>query len=231
MYINETEYGFEVDSAEYFFFFGKSPAHPEVLQQTYPQYLFTSLKQTHGNQIVQRSSPSTEKPEADGHWTQEKSLALLVNTADCIPVLMVSPSRKLVMALHAGWRGVANRIIPKGFETLKSQGVRDEEIFAMIGPHIQQSSFEVSIDVKDQLLQSVNTLDEESLKYIVRDGTQPGKYFLDLNALAKIQMAEFSLPADQIFDLHLDTYTDQRFYSYRRQKETAGRQSHFVVRK
>jgi polyphenol oxidase len=113
MQIKETDFGFEIDTPEYLFFFGKKDSGLETLKKTYPDFEFRRVKQVHGNEIYRQLDISDSSIEADGQWTKISKLALAVNTADCVPVLIVHPSKGLVMGLHAGWRGVASRIIPK----------------------------------------------------------------------------------------------------------------------
>jgi YfiH family protein len=231
MFIKENEIGFEINSPAFFFFFGKKDSSVERIQQTYPQYSFFKTQQVHGDHFHEwTSAEEAGSVEADGQYTTLKKAALLVASADCIPVLIVHPHSMTVMGIHAGWRGIASRVIAKGLEKLFDQGAESQEIFAIIGPHIQQSSFEVGEDVKNQLLASVTNVDETGRGYIARQNDK-GKFQVDLNALAKLQISQFEVPADQVFDLHLNTFTDPRFHSYRRDKENTGRQYSFVVRK
>ena len=230
MFIKETDIGFEINSPAFFFFFGKKNSTLENLQKTYPQYQFLKVKQVHGVQLHDWKSFEEASVEADGHYSALKKAAMVVATADCVPVLIVHPHSMTVMALHAGWRGVAARLIPKALEHLISNGAKPEEIFAVVGPHIQQSSFEVQKDVSTQLLASTSKMDPAAEGWISRTH-ENGKFLVDLNALVKLQVSEFDIPSDQVFDLHLDTFLDPRFHSFRRDKDQAGRQLNFVVRK
>lgn len=228
MQIEETPLGFEIDTPEYLFFFGKKDANTDNLKATFPNFEFLRVKQTHGCDIHHQIN--SDSIEADGHWLTESKKALAISTADCCPVLLAHPSSHTIMAIHAGWRGVVSRIVPKGLRLLQEQGAKPDEIFVLMGPHIQQSSFEVGADVKDLLVASAG-LTQLTQAHIAKPSPNEGKFLVDINTVVKMQIAEFSVSPDQVFDLHLDTFTDLRFHSYRRDKSASGRQLSFVVRK
>lgn len=221
MTLNETDLGFEITTATGLFFFGKKEASFEAISARYP-LKWARIKQTHSDIVVQ--SPARELTEADAHWTRERGLGLVIATADCGPVLLMDAKRGVIASVHAGWRGVASRIIPKTIAMLAREGSPSRELYAVIGPHIQWPSFEVGEDVKDQLLHAA----DETTELIVHQ--QPGeKPRVDLNAIIKSQLQGCGLPPDQVFDLHLDTMADARFHSHRRDREKAGRQLSFVT--
>lgn len=230
MFIKETDIGFEINSPAFFFFFGKKNSSLENLQKAYPQYQFLKIKQIHGDQLHDWKNFEDLPVEADGHSTCLKKTALLIATADCVPVLIVHPHSMTVMALHAGWRGVAGRIIPRALQQLFSYGAKAEEIFIIVGPHIQQNSFEVEEDVCSRLMVSSSKIDPKAQGWIARSNSN-AKFHVDLNAIVKLQISEFEIPTDQVFNLILDTFSDLRFHSFRREKDQAGRQLSFVVRK
>src|SRR5438270_536991 len=84
------------------FFFGTGNTTQEDLPMLFPNYKFLFLKQVHGRNVIQADSASAPPPEADGHFTSTPGLALVVQSADCVPVLLSSP--KQVCAVHAGWK-------------------------------------------------------------------------------------------------------------------------------
>lgn len=221
MNLNETTLGFEITTPAGMFFFGKKDANRDAVMAAY-DFKWARIKQTHSDIIVQ--SPTADLVEADAHWARERGLALTITTADCGPILLMDAKRGFVAAVHAGWRGVASRIVPKTIATLAREGVPSRELYAVIGPHIQWPSFEVGDDVKDQLLAAC----DETNELIVHQ--KPGeKPHVDLNAIMKSQLQGCGLPPDQVFDLHFDTMADPRFHSYRRDREKSGRQISFAV--
>lgn len=218
--IQENELGFEISTPSGLFFFGKKPAQQEALKAHY-KLNWARIKQVHSDGIVH--SPTKELTNADAHWTHQRGLALAILTADCSPILLMDPVSGAIAAIHAGWRGVAARIVPKTIATLAREGTRSRDLVAVIGPHIQWPSFEVDEDVRDKLVAA----SDETADLIVHQ--KPGeKPHVDLNAILKSQLQGCGLGPDQVFDLHLDTKADDRFHSYRRDREKAGRQLSFV---
>ncbi len=105
-------------------------------------------RQTHSAKAVTVRKPWVPKnaPEADGMVTLESSMGLGVLTADCVPVLFASKSRKIVGACHAGWKGALGGMPEEMVATLKKRGAPPEDIAVAIGPCIGADSYEVSDD-------------------------------------------------------------------------------------
>lgn len=222
--LGETALGFEIRTPFGLFFFGKKDAARENLAAAYP-FAWARVRQTHSDIVVHSPGAAGETPvEADAHWTKTGDLALLISTADCVPVLLADPEAGIVAAIHAGWRGVASRIVSKTLAEIFRQGARPERTFAFVGPHIQMASFEVGDDVRDLLL---NASPEEPA--LITRPSPDGKTLVDLHAIVKAQLAEAGLRDDAVAALHLDTFVDRRLHSHRRDREKAGRQLSFAV--
>ena len=89
--------------------------------------------QIHGNQVmVVGSNKKGQTPTADGLITMEKDLFLMVTVADCLPVLMYDPVLRIVSAIHAGWRGISDQIIPETLKKFKDLGSEMENIHCKI---------------------------------------------------------------------------------------------------
>ncbi|MBP1737163.1 MAG: hypothetical protein H6Q60_1044 [Oscillospiraceae bacterium] len=119
-------------------------------------------RQTHGNIIrlitsadgSRGLSPPTE--EGDGLITDVPGMLLVVFTADCIPILLYDPERRVVAAVHAGWRGTAAGIVSHAVERMTSVfGCHPEQILAAIGPGIGQCHFETHEDVPNALTEAL----------------------------------------------------------------------------
>jgi YfiH family protein len=115
-----------------------------------PATPLAALKQIHSNKIVLAgaSDASREQPcKADGQMTDEPSLLLAIQTADCIPVLVADRKRRAVAAFHAGWRGTVKRIVESGVGRMRLQfGSRPEDLIAAIGPGIGPCCYAVGED-------------------------------------------------------------------------------------
>jgi YfiH family protein len=86
--------------------------------------------------------------EGDGLITAAPGLLLGVQTADCVPVLVVDTAQRIVAAFHAGWRGTVARIVEHGVIRLQREfGSRPESLMAAIGPSIGACCYVVGADV------------------------------------------------------------------------------------
>lgn len=105
-------------------------------------------RQTHSaNVAVVSSLPAGELEETDAVVTCLPGALVGVNTADCVPLLMVDSEAGVVAACHCGWRGILAGIAGKTLEAMRGLGARPERVHAVIGPHICGDCFEVGEDV------------------------------------------------------------------------------------
>jgi YfiH family protein len=205
-------------------------ANFENLKKSYPSIDFARIKQIHSDAIVETENCVLDYQQiADAHYSKSASVGLCVSTADCMPVFLIHPSSNLIAGIHAGWRGIANRIIPKTIARLHAMGAPNHEIQIIIGPHIQKPSFEVGFDVRDLILSSIGHAAVAS-NDIFFENTTLNKSLVDLNQVAKEQLLQEGITQDNVFDLHIDTFRNPLFHSHRRDKENAGRQLSFISR-
>ena len=106
--------------------------------------------------VVDNTSPrsDTARPEADAHITGLHNTALGILTADCVPVLFAAPSAGIVGAAHAGWRGAVDGVLETTIAAMQHAGARLSAIEAVIGPAIQQKSYQVGDDLYQRVLAS-----------------------------------------------------------------------------
>jgi uncharacterized protein, YfiH family len=231
MNIENTDLGYEINAGDYTVFFGGVGSLIHHLKSAYPHYNFVRLKQIHSDAVVESADDSQDYLiHGDAHFTTTKNLALCVITADCCPVFFICARLNLIAGIHAGWRGVASKIIPKTLDKMFELGAKPEEIAAFIGPHIQKPSFEVGRDVREQILASIGQpavgAGSEYFEVISEE-----KSLVDLNQVVKAQLQQKGIESENVSDLHIDTFTNTHFHSHRRDKEKAGRQISFIIRK
>ncbi|MGM9607928.1 MAG: peptidoglycan editing factor PgeF [Oscillospiraceae bacterium] len=122
--------------------------------------------QVHGT-VIRTVGPDDRRPdlygreehECDGLITNVPGLALTVFSADCIPVLLYDPVRKVIAAVHAGWRGTAGDIAGKAARQMRTDyGCRPGDILAAIGPGISQCCFETHADVPEAMTAALGEL-------------------------------------------------------------------------
>ncbi len=166
-----------------------------------------------------------------------------IKTADCLPVLLADPRRRVVAAAHAGWRGVAKRVVEKtAGEMRRLFGCDPADLVAAIGPGIQACCFEVGPEALEEFRSQF--VDAEQFCHAdavnpaltllprqVMSGTQgimreldSDRGRVDLAEAIRRQLLGAGVPERQIYNSALCTACDlKRFYSYRREKDAAGR--------
>ena len=112
------------------------------------------LNQIHSNKFIyiNEKSKIKKKPYADAIITNQKNLPIAVLTADCVPILIYDNKKKIIAAIHAGWKGAYKGIVKKVVNSFKKKGSLIEDLVAVIGPSIACHSYEVQKDFKDKFL-------------------------------------------------------------------------------
>ncbi len=204
-----------------------------------------TLKQVHGDVIYRVGSPEdcANPCTGDGLITNVPGILLAIQTADCLPVLLVDPQKKAVGAFHAGWRGTFKRIVEKGVGAMQQHfGSDPKKILAAIGPGIHACCYEVGRDLRTQfeaqfsyakeLFIEVSNYDPVREKYpmLFLTARAPGhsdlgpQIHLDLVEANRRQLLDAGLLAKNISasDLCTSCRTDILF-SYRKERGRTGR--------
>jgi len=168
-------------------------------------------RQVHGN-ACHVVGPGYSPAESDALISDEPGWLLAVSVADCIPVLLFAEQRKVVAAVHSGWRGSQHNITGATIaQLLQSYGVAPDELIAYIGPAASQCCYEVGNDVATQFAeQHSRPLGE-------------GKFLFDNKGVVLAQLFAAGIPTSQI---ELDprcTICAPNFHSYRRDGSHSGR--------
>ena len=109
------------------------------------------LKQIHSDAIRCVSTVPAEPPHADALTTDTVGLLLSVQTADCVPILLVDPKKRAVAVIHAGWRGTLARIALKSVgRMIQEYGSKPSHLIAAIGPSIGPCCYEVGVELVTQ---------------------------------------------------------------------------------
>ncbi len=107
-----------------------------------------TLRQFHSDVIHAFDAPPKHSPRGDAAITRVPGLLLAAQTADCVPILLVDSKRRVVAAVHAGWRGTLNRIAAKTVGRMRMAfGARPSSIVAVVGPAIGVCCYEVGPEV------------------------------------------------------------------------------------
>jgi YfiH family protein len=182
-----------------------------------------TVSQVHGDRVLdappELSDGLAPVGEADALWTATPGQAVGVRTADCVPVLLVDPDRRQVVAVHSGWRGTKARIAARAVERLVRGGARPERLLAAIGPCIRACCYAVSEEL-------AGTFEHDfGGGAVVRAQGQP--------RLELVFAVEQTLRASGVREVELVapcTHCDaERFFSHRRDRGITGRHLSFVA--
>ena len=169
------------------------------------------LRQVHGRAVASFTDAvdDTIEPEVDAATTDDAGIVLAVLTADCLPVLVCRRDGSAVGIAHAGWRGLAAGVIEA---TCRQLATPHGDLIVWLGPAIGAASYEVGEEVRAAFVDA----DAGAADAFV--ATRPGHWTCDLVVLARRRLAAAGIGA--VFGGGFDTFTDQRFYSYRREART-----------
>ena len=172
----------------------------------------TMAWQRHGAIVARAQSrgivmPGTVYDHCDGLWSDEPGRAMLLLTADCLPIAVARTGggRPAVEILHAGWRGLLAGLVVAGVRAIGARGLR-----AVIGPSIGPCCYEVGEEVADPFRQAFG-------EDVVRDGK------LDLWTAAERALRAAGCEHVDRFDICTSCEED-RFFSHRRDHGRTGRQ-------
>ena len=193
-------------------YLGANPALLVVGGQTHTNNVVVVDDQLEGRGAL---SPSTVIPECDGLITTTPGLPLYVAVADCSAVLLSAPG--IVAVVHGGWRGLQLNILRVAIDKMVDLEADPQQICAGIAPCISAASYEVGPEVAADC--------PTPAKYQGRDD----RWQVDITEWAKQQLIESGLSSANIEVSGVDSGSDQRIFSHRRQGVTAGRNGLLAV--
>jgi YfiH family protein len=173
--------------------------------RAHPADLFSAY-QVHGRKVTVVEEDTAPRPHCDVLATGSAARTLMLRFADCTPVLLADPRRRVVAAVHAGWRGSAVRAVGAAVEALgEAFGSRPEDIVAGIGPAIGPCCYVVGQDVIDAFGDRAGLFSRDEA------GTK-----LDLWEANRQALVEAGVPAEQIELAGVCTQCEaERFFSHR----------------
>lgn len=208
---------------------------PEHVRENYRRFLsavgasgkaFAMCDQVHGDTVRAITTADVKGDlygklhyEADGMMTAIPGVALVVFSADCIPVLLYDPVRRVIAAVHSGWRGTAAGIVTRAVEQMgQVYGCRPENILAAIGPGIGPCCFETHEDVPNAMMAAVAS---PALPFIkIKEN---GKFSVDLKGInaKRLELAGLD-PANIAVCRDCTACMEEKYWSHRRQGTERG---------
>lgn len=172
------------------------------------------LRQVHGIRVIDDAARlaadvDAREPEADAAVSRSSGCVLAILTADCLPVLFATRDGAQIGIAHAGWRGLAAGVLEASLAQLATTLTN---VQVWIGPAIGAVSYEVGEEVRAAFV------DRDPGAAAAFESTRAGHWLCDLAGLARRRLQAAGLT--QIYGGGFDTFTDARFYSYRRAPQT-----------
>jgi YfiH family protein len=189
---------------------------------------FLSVHQIHSPDAVIATGPwqGPERPKADAIVTRAEGLAIGVTAADCGPILLVDPTARVIGAVHAGWKGALTGIVESTIDAMEKLGAERNSMVAAIGPLIRQPSYEVGGEFVERFIAQ----DADNAMFFL-PAAREGHAMFDLAGFIRMRLENAGVL--MIDDLGVDTYSDERFYSYRRsvhrREPDYGRHVHAII--
>ncbi len=226
-----------------------SPTTPfKLTEQIYPSATAYRVKQVHGKVVLAPSELNhplhdDNLHDGDGVISEAAQQAVWVCTADCTPVLITDRTTGQVAAVHAGWRGTAQKIVPVAIDRLLAQGSKLEDLLVAMGPAIKgevyQVNAEVGLETAVTIAPDLNQLSlNEAIDVLkalphspILPDAEPGKVRLDVRRVNALQLEQLGLTEDQVAISPHCTYADPaNFFSYRRETRKKAQWSGIVSR-
>ena len=166
------------------------------------------LLQIHSSKIFFIKKPLKHKIIGDALITNIKNLPIGILTADCAPILILDEKKKIIAAVHAGWRGAYKNIVIKVLNKLINLGSNKKDIIAVIGPSIGQKNYQVGKEFKEKFL-------NKSMKNLTFFKSKQKEIYFDLGKFIYFQLISFGIKKIDV--IRKDTFEKKNnFFSARR---------------
>lgn len=166
------------------------------------------LQQTHHATLVEARAYATP-PEADASYSRDRHGVCVILSADCLPILLCDRQGTIVLAIHAGWRGLHSEIIGRALEAFNTPRA---DWLAWIGPGISAAGYAVGADFATQFV-------AKDPAYAACFETRANTTFADLPALAACQLRAAGVHSIARY-AGCTAAESARFFSYRRDGTT-----------
>ena len=184
--------------------------------------------QVHGSRVAIIDRPWMTREELEGYdafITNLPGVAIGVRTADCVPILLYDPVRRVIAAVHSGWKGTVLKISQGVIDMMEEVfGTNPEDLRAVIGPCIGPDSFQVGEEVAEKFKDAGFPMSQIWSFRGPGDGTpMSGGHHIDLFQANEWLLQERGLRPGNIRVDAIDTYRDPTFFSARREGVQCGR--------
>ncbi|HLR20908.1 MAG TPA: peptidoglycan editing factor PgeF [Tissierellaceae bacterium] len=200
--------------------------HKKVLDfmNIQPKEIFSSI-QKHTNNVAVIDNINLGKEyeigkvveNNDGFVTDLDDIALISKYADCTPIILYDPVKKVHSNIHSGWKGTLQKIGAVGVKSMiENYGSNPKDIIAVLGPNIDKNDFEVDKDVKN-LFKNEFEFHEEIISK-----KNNIKFLIDLHKTNKRILMKEGIKEEKISIIDISTMSNPMLHSFRRDKNEFG---------
>ena len=184
--------------------------------------------QVHGGKVAIIDRPDYTRDELEGYdafVTNIPNVAIGVRTADCVPILLYDPVKRVISAVHSGWKGTVLHIVCNAVDVMhQCFQSNNSDLRAVLGPSIGQDSFQVGEEVVEHFKNAGFPLDRIWSFHGSRDGSpMSGGHHINLWEANRYILLQSGVRDENIEIVGIDTYTSPDFYSARREGVQCGR--------
>ena len=176
--------------------------------------------QVHGTKIICSDAPrplDAPHKEADAILTDRPDITLFMRFADCVPIFLNDPIRKVIGIVHTGWMGTVNKIVAAGIDAMTNRyGSRPENILAGIGPSIGPDHYKIGEEVIKQVNQ---TFGSDTSGLLIENH---GGIYLDLWEANRILLERSGVRHIQVAGICTHCHVDD-WFSHRAEHGMTGR--------
>jgi len=155
-------------------------------------------------------------PAADGLVTTNSNILLTLKVADCVPVFLYEPLKRIIGLVHSGWRGTVGNIVSNAIKLMQKNGAESRDIKCFLGPAIGKCCYEVDGEVAKKIDDKAKVKMEER------------KWRVGLHEQISLQLASVGVQKKNIRSSDICTYESQGYHSYRQDGENSGRMFAFL---
>tara|TARA_B100000029_G_scaffold428016_1_gene437691 strand:+ start:860 stop:1621 length:762 start_codon:yes stop_codon:yes gene_type:complete len=170
-----------------------------------------TLNQKHTNQVIHFRNENEVKNKLNGDAivSEVKNVGIGILTADCAPILLYDPNKKIIGCAHAGWKGALNGIIENTVKKFNELNSKNSDLIVAVGPCIEKNSYKVQSD----LLKIFIKKDKNNEKFFQKNSEN--QYIFDLRGFINKKISDLGIK--NIENIEMDTFSEKEFFfSYRR---------------
>lgn len=176
--------------------------------------------QVHGKNVIQATHPrdlEAEHEKADAIITTNPEITLFMRFADCVPIMVYEPDKKIIGIIHAGWKGTVKKIVEETINFLKFKfAIKPERLISGIGPSIGPCHYQVGKDVA----RAVKVAFGNKSELLLEESDE--KIYLDLWKANELQLKESGISSIEKAEICTACDTDN-WFSHRAENGKTGR--------